>query len=60
MSGFGAGDAFVAGMVDMLRAKDGGLDAGVPPTRETNGPTTFQQWCEEVLAPAVAAAPAAR
>ncbi|MEU8793209.1 NAD(P)H-binding protein [Streptomyces sp. NPDC048643] len=55
LSGYGLGDAFVHGMVDMMRAKDEGLDAGVPRTPDTSTPTTFTQWCEEVLRPAVLA-----
>lgn len=55
LAGYGMGDAFVAGMVDMMRAKDESLDDGVPRTPETASPTTFRQWCEQVLAPAVAA-----
>ncbi|WP_112239015.1 NAD(P)H-binding protein [Kribbella monticola] len=53
LTGFGLGDAFVRGMVDMMRAKDEGLDDGVRRTAETASPTTFRQWCEEVLKPAV-------
>ena len=53
LAGHGMGDAFVQGMVDMARAKDEGLDHGVPRTPETASPTTFRQWCEEVLKPAV-------
>jgi uncharacterized protein YbjT (DUF2867 family) len=55
LAGYGMGDAFVAGMVDMMRAKDEGLDDGVPRTPETTSPTTFRQWCEKVLKPAVLA-----
>lgn len=55
LSGYGMGEAFVAGMVDMMRAKDEGLDDGVERTTETASPTTFEQWCEEVLRPAVLA-----
>ncbi|GAA1528362.1 NAD(P)H-binding protein [Kribbella lupini] len=55
LTSFGAGDAFAGGMVDMMRAKDEGLDAGVRRTPETSTPTTFRQWCEQVLAPAVLA-----
>lgn len=55
VTGFGAGEAFARGMVDMMRAKDDGLDDGVPRTSETAGPTTFRQWCEDVLRPAVLA-----
>jgi uncharacterized protein YbjT (DUF2867 family) len=53
MSGYGIGDAFVQGMVDMSRAKEEGLDDGVPRTPQTASPTTFRQWCQEVLRPAV-------
>lgn len=55
LAGHGMGDAVVQGMVDMMRAKDEGLDDGVPRTPETSSPTTFRQWCEEVLRPAVLA-----
>ena len=55
LAGHGLGDAFVQGMVDMARAKDEGLDDGVPRTPQTASPTTFRQWCEEVLKPAVLA-----
>ena len=53
MTSYGIGDAFVQGMVDMMRAKAEGLDDGVPRTPETASPTTFRQWCEDVLKPAV-------
>lgn len=53
LAGYGIGDAFVQGMVDMMRAKDEGLDDGVPRTPQTASPTTFRQWCEEVLKPAL-------
>jgi uncharacterized protein YbjT (DUF2867 family) len=49
----GCGEAFVAGMVDMMRAKNDGLDDGVQRTVHTASPTTFRQWCTEVLKPAV-------
>jgi uncharacterized protein YbjT (DUF2867 family) len=55
LAGYGMGDAFVQGMVDMVRAKDEGLDDGVPRTPQTASPTTFRQWCAEVLRPAVLA-----
>ena len=55
LTSFGLGDAFVGGMVDMMRAKDEGLDAGIRRTEETSTPTTFRQWCEQVLKPAVLA-----
>ncbi len=55
LAGYGMGDAFVNGMVDMMRAKDDGLDEGTPRTPDTMCPTTFRQWCEEVLTPVVTA-----
>jgi uncharacterized protein YbjT (DUF2867 family) len=55
LTSFGLSDAFVGGMVDMMRAKDEGLDAGITRTPETASPTTFRQWCEQVLKPAVLA-----
>ena len=51
--GYGVGEEFVQGLVDMMRAKDEGLDAGVRRTAETATPTTFRQWCEDVLKPAL-------
>ncbi|MFF7993315.1 NAD(P)H-binding protein [Kitasatospora xanthocidica] len=55
LTGQGATDAFVEGYVDMMRAKEDGLDAGVERTPRTASPTGFRQWCEEVLTPAVRA-----
>jgi hypothetical protein len=43
------------GMTDMAWAKNDGLDSGVPRTPENATPTSFRQWCEQVLKPAVAA-----
>jgi uncharacterized protein YbjT (DUF2867 family) len=51
----GTGAAFARGMVDMMRAKEDGLDDGVPRTPRTASPTTFRRWCEDVLRPALAA-----
>lgn len=45
--------AMADGMVAMAQAKRNGLDRGVERTPETSSPTTFRQWCEEVLRPAV-------
>jgi hypothetical protein len=53
MTGYGMGAAFVEGMVEMMRAKDERLDLGVRRTPGTASPTTFRQWCEDVLKPAV-------
>ncbi|MCQ8187705.1 NAD(P)H-binding protein [Streptomyces rugosispiralis] len=54
-TGRGVGDAIVQGYVDMMRSKDDGIDVGVRRTPGTASPTTFRQWCEEVLKPAVQA-----
>ncbi|MBB5913003.1 uncharacterized protein YbjT (DUF2867 family) [Nocardia transvalensis] len=51
----GVGAAFRDGFVDMMRAKDEGLDDAVPRTSETASPTSFREWCESVLIPAVRA-----
>ena len=53
LAGYGAGPAFVRGMVDMMGAKEERLDDGVPRTAQTASPTTFRRWCEAVLKPAV-------
>ncbi|WP_405774352.1 NAD(P)H-binding protein [Streptomyces sp. NBC_00859] len=51
--GYRLNEAFAQGIVDMKRAKDEGLDAGVVRTADTATPTTFEQWCAETLKPAV-------
>lgn len=50
---FGANEVFAQGLVDMFAAKSAGLDNTEPRTPENTTPTTFRQWCEEVLKPAV-------
>jgi uncharacterized protein YbjT (DUF2867 family) len=50
----GMSDAMAQGMTDMAWAKSEGLDNGVQRTPENSTPTSFRQWCEEVLKPAVA------
>jgi uncharacterized protein YbjT (DUF2867 family) len=49
----GASKAFAHGMTDMMRAKNEGLDNAEPRTPENTTPTSFRQWCEEVLKQAV-------
>jgi uncharacterized protein YbjT (DUF2867 family) len=49
----GASEAMAQGMVDMVTAKNNGLDNVEPRTPESSTPTSFRQWCEEVLRPAV-------
>ncbi|MEU1198261.1 NAD(P)H-binding protein [Streptomyces sp. NPDC005813] len=51
--GHGLDEAFVQGIVDMKRAKDEGLDAGVARTPDTSSPTGFEQWCARTLKPVV-------
>ncbi len=51
---FGMSDAMAQGMTDMAWAKDEGIDNAVLRTAENSTPTSFRQWCEEVLKPAVA------
>ena len=49
----GMSPAFVDGYVEMMEAKNAGLDNAQERTPEGTTPTTFRQWCEEVLRPAV-------
>ena len=51
--GFGMSDAMAQGMTDMAAAKNNGLDNAVQRTPENTTPTTFREWCEQVLKPAV-------
>jgi uncharacterized protein YbjT (DUF2867 family) len=55
LAGRGLPEPIVQGFADMMRAKTEGLDEGVARTPENTTPTTFRQWCEQVLAPAVRA-----
>ena len=49
----GANEVFAQGVVDMRAAKANGLDNTEPRTAGNTTPTSFRQWCEEVLKPAV-------
>lgn len=49
----GMNAVFAQGIVDMLVAKDSGMDNVEPRTIENTTPTSFRQWCKEVLKPAV-------
>ena len=51
--GFGMSEAMAQGMTDMAWAKNEGLDNAVPRTPENSTPTSFREWCEDVLKPAV-------
>jgi uncharacterized protein YbjT (DUF2867 family) len=50
---FGMSEAMAQGMTDMAAAKDNGLDNAEPRTPENTTPTSFRQWCEDILKPAV-------
>jgi uncharacterized protein YbjT (DUF2867 family) len=50
---FGATAAVAQAMMRMFAAKDDGLDNAEPRTQENTSPTSFRQWCEEVLKPAM-------
>jgi uncharacterized protein YbjT (DUF2867 family) len=49
----GMSDAMAQGMTDMAWAKNEGLDNAEPRTPENTTPTSFRQWCEKILKPAV-------
>jgi uncharacterized protein YbjT (DUF2867 family) len=51
--GRGASAGMAQAMVNMLVAKNEGMDHGVPRGAASVSPTGFRQWCEEVLKPAV-------
>ena len=53
LTGRGASEAMAQGMIDMMVAKNEGLDHVVARTPEGTTPTTFRQWCEEELKPAM-------
>ena len=55
LTGAGMSDAMAQATVDMMVAKDQGLDNAEPRTPESTTPTTFGQWCQETLKPAVLA-----
>jgi uncharacterized protein YbjT (DUF2867 family) len=51
--GFGMSDAMAQGMTDMAWAKNEGLDNAAARTPGNSTPTSFRQWCEDALKPAV-------
>jgi uncharacterized protein YbjT (DUF2867 family) len=51
--GRGASESFAQGYVDMYRAKDEGMDNVAAGDAERLGPTSFRQFCEEQLKPAL-------
>jgi uncharacterized protein YbjT (DUF2867 family) len=52
-TGFGMSEPMAQGMTDMAWAKNQGLDNAVPRTPGNSTPTSFRQWCEAALKPAV-------
>jgi uncharacterized protein YbjT (DUF2867 family) len=53
LTGFGMSEAMAQGTLDMMVAKNQGLDNAEPRTPESTTPTGFRRWCEEALKPAV-------
>jgi uncharacterized protein YbjT (DUF2867 family) len=51
--GNGMSYAFANGYVDMMVAKNEGLDNAEPRTPQSTTPTSFRQWCEDILKPVV-------
>ena len=49
----GMSEAMAQGMTDMAAAKNQGIDNAVQRTPENSTPTSFRDWSEEVLKPAV-------
>lgn len=51
----GASEGMAQAMIDMMTAKNQGMDNGIArmPASFADTPTTFRQWCEAVLKPAV-------
>lgn len=49
----GMSEAMAQGMTDMAAAKNDGLDSAELRTPENTTPTSFRQWCEDELKPAV-------
>lgn len=49
----GWSEAMTQGYLDMCAAYDQGLTTAEPRTPESSTPTSFRQWCEEVLGPVV-------
>lgn len=53
--GHGTTESFADGYIDMMRAKDEGMDNVAERNASTRTPTSFRQWCEDELKPAVLA-----
>jgi hypothetical protein len=55
LAGCGTSEAMAQGTLDMMLAKNAGLDNAEPRTPQSTTQTSFRQWCEDVLKPAVLA-----
>jgi hypothetical protein len=53
LTGSGMSEAMAQGMLDMMVAKNEGLDNAERRTPQSTTATSFRQWCKEVLKPAV-------
>jgi uncharacterized protein YbjT (DUF2867 family) len=53
LTGSGMSEAMAQGMLDMAMAKNEGLDNAEPRTAQSTTPTSFREWCDNVLKPAV-------
>ena len=51
----GLGNALIQGYIDMMHAKNNGLDNTIPRTPHTTTPTTFHKWCQQTLKPTIEA-----
>jgi uncharacterized protein YbjT (DUF2867 family) len=51
LTGFGMSEAMAQGTLDMMVAKNAGLDNAEPRTPENTTATSFRQWCEDELKP---------
>jgi uncharacterized protein YbjT (DUF2867 family) len=58
LTGRGTSEGMAQGMLDMMIAKENGLDNGIARRAQhaADTPTTFRQWCADTLKPAVQAA----
>jgi uncharacterized protein YbjT (DUF2867 family) len=55
---FGMSEAMAQATLDMWTAYDEGLDLAEPRTAASTTPTSFRQWCEDTLKPAIETADA--
>jgi uncharacterized protein YbjT (DUF2867 family) len=51
----GMSEAWAQGIIDMAAAVDQGIYNAEPRTPQSTTPTSFRQWCEEMLKPAILA-----